>query len=201
MLKAFIGAILIIVLATAAVFFTKRPSFIYDKTFGRVLGQSIEQGILPGTDSTFPLSPPSLIDQSQSTLENKSQQLTGTLKDSVFNTAQSGLDTIFNKQPTNSTPVTVQVLDPSSTSITQQSITVVDLSKDNNLKLALPRSSKYDLQFQNTQSNQCLYINANKYPIENSKIIEIEFSSSGSYPIKVNSCDLNDKVIGEFDVQ
>lgn len=121
------------------------------------------------------------------------------VKTLVYNEARTTLDNVFEKQADSDKAVTVNVLGVV-TDVDNQQEFIIDLSRDSDLKLTLAVNNKYYLKFQNIPPNYCLYINGDKYPITED-LIEIQFSKSGNYPIKANSCDLNDKNIGSLIVR
>lgn len=138
--------------------------------------------------------------QTKDSLQENSQNLINTVKEQTYNQAQNTVNTVFDKSnpTTSSTTVTVNILgvsNPPPDSIT------IDFSKDTNLKLNLKKGTKYHLQFKNIPSNYCLYIGDNKYKINDSELIELQFNSSGNYPIRLNLCEVSDKSLGEIVVQ
>lgn len=78
---------------------------------------------------------------------------------------------------------------------------IIDFLNDTNLKLNLKKGTKYYLQFKNIPINYCLYIADNKYQVTDNKLVELQFNLSGTYPIRLNSCEVNDKNLGELVVQ
>ena len=136
-------------------------------------------------------------DQTKDTLQETSQNLIETVKDQTYSQTQNTVDAIFNKSISDTT-VAINILqdyNPPPGSF------IIDFSKDSNLKLSLNKGVKYYLQFKNIPTNYCLYIIDNKYQIIDTKIVELQFNSSGTYPIRLNSCEVNDKNLGELVVQ
>lgn len=198
--KILIILFLLFLVAVGLLFYFKKPAFIYNKTFGGVMGQTTQANNEANTGSQDTANSPfqPINDAKNKVLEN-TQQTANNIKDDVYNSVENSVNVIFNKQPQSSSQPTIQIVN--STSPLPQSPVVIDLSKENNLKLTISKNSKYYLQFQNTPPNYCLYINNNKYAVDSQKTIEVIFSNAGSYPVKANSCDLNDKNIGELNVQ
>lgn len=145
-----------------------------------------------------------LFNQTKQSLEKTSQNITNTVKEQAYNQAQNTVNTVFDKpnptiSPSTTTDkVTVNILGVSNP---PTGSFIIDFSKDSNLKLSLSKGVKYYLQFKNTPQNYCLYIADNKYEIIDSRIIELQFNLGGTYPIRLNSCEVNDKNIGELVVQ
>lgn len=201
----FIVLVLLILVIVGLIFYFKKPDFIYNKTFGSIKGQNIKQSSETNSDSretkTSFFEP---INNVRNKVIEDTQQTTANVKEDVYTTIQNSVNGIFGKQsqsnqPTPQSGPAVQIAD--SSNLPPESSIVIDLGKENNIKLSMFKNTKYYLQFQNTPPNYCLYINNNKFGIDSKKTIVIEFSTSGSYPIKANSCDLNDKNIGELNVQ
>lgn len=146
-------------------------------------------------------SPENLLTSTTNLAEQLSQNLTNNLIDDTKNTlykrTQSVLDTAFNKTPSEN-KVSVLVNPPT---VMVDRVTILDFTKNNNLQIKLSRNNKYQLKFQNTPPNFCLYIDQNNYPIDDGKILEIQFINSGNYLIKANLCNLQDKTIGTITVE
>lgn len=124
-----------------------------------------------------------------------------TIKETVYNEAKTTLDNVFNKQASTDDKVAnVNVLSVTTNSDIDKKSIIIDLTQNNDLKLTLSLNKKHYLKFQNIPQNFCLYINNNKYPITDGTV-EILFTTAGNYPIKANSCDLNEKNIGTLTVQ
>jgi len=152
---------------------------------GKILGDTVQKPI------------DNFLNQTEDSLQKKSQNLIDAVGNQAYNQAQNTVNAIFDKS--NSPPaVTVNILGASNA---PPGSFVVDFLKDTNLKLSLNKGIRYYLQFQNTPSGYCLYIDNNKYQISNNETIELQFSSNGTYPIRLNSCEINDKNLGELVVQ
>lgn len=149
------------------------------------------------------------VKDTQNNLEQNSKDAVNNIKETVYDKAQEVLDTVFNKQSFSSNKqtsddqvATVRVITANNPPVGEdQKIYDIDLSKDTNFKVTLSKNSKYYLKFQNVSPNYCLFIENKRYEIENNQILEVQFSSSGSYAIKTNTCNLTDRHIGEIIVQ
>lgn len=158
--------------------------------------------IIPFFTQTLGKVQPNLLDQTKDSFTKNSEEAVNTVKTTVYNQAKTTLDNVFNKPISNdqtSQVASVTVLGVSSINNVDPTY-IVDLSKDTNLSLSLSVNQKYYLKFQNIPQNYCIYINNNKYPLNN-ELVEIQFTQGGNFPIKANSCDLNDKKIGTVTVQ
>lgn len=201
-------AFLLIIAAAVFLFFVKGPGFFTRQILNssnpltNVLGLHVSSDMGPGDD--IKNQGDEIVSQAKDSIQQRSQQaINGTVsdvKDSIFQQAQKDLNKIFGKQTDSPGGVSVQVIDSSAVDRTQP-LSVVDISKDDSLKISLSKDSKYFLQFRNIPPNYCLYINQKKYPLENGKVVEVKFSASGSYPITANFCNLNDKNLGELEVR
>ncbi len=163
------------------------------QSLGKVLGFTKDT---PSEDK-----PNNLLTQTKDSFERNTQKSIETAKEVAYNQVKTTLDNAFNKQSSNdknTNEVIVNVLGVTNAD-NQQSYNI-DFAKDQDLKLNLNVNNKYYLKFQNIPNNYCIYINNNKYPISNG-VVEIQFGKGGSYPIKANSCDLNEKNIGTLTVQ
>lgn len=142
------------------------------------------------------------IKDTQSNLEQNSKDAVNNIKETVYDKTQEVLDTVFNKQTSDDQVATVRVITANNPSVGEdQKVYDIDLSKDTNFKVTLSKNSKYYLKFQNVSPNYCLFIEDKRYEIENNQIIEVQFSSIGSYAIKTNTCNATDRHIGEIIVQ
>lgn len=149
------------------------------------------------------------IKDTQNNLEQNSKDAVNNIKETVYDKTQEVLDTVFNKQSFSSNKqtsddqvATVRVITANNPSVGEdQKVYDIDLSKDANFKVTLSKNSKYYLKFQNVSPNYCLFIEDKRYEIENNQIIEVQFSSIGSYAIKTNTCNATDRHIGEIIVQ
>lgn len=184
MWKALFLVILALIIAVAA-FLVKPASENSEKKPGQVLADTAKDQI-----NNF-------FDQTKDSLQETSQNLIDTVKDQTYNQAQNTVNTVFDK-PDPTSLVTVNILGVSK--VPPNSITI-DFLNDTNLKLNLNKGIKYYLQFKNIPLNYCLYISDNKYQVSDNKLIELQFNSSGTYPIRLNSCEVNDKNLGELVVQ
>ncbi len=138
-------------------------------------------------------------DQTRNSLLQTSQNLINTVKDQAYNQAQNTVNTAFDKSnSTASSDVTVNILGVSKP---PPGTFIIDFSKDTNLKLSLSKGTKYSLQFKYIPQNYCLYIGDNKYKINDTELVELQFNSGGTYPIRLNLCETNDKNLGEIVVQ
>ncbi len=135
--------------------------------------------------------------QTKDSLQETSQNLISTVKDQAYNQAQNTVNAVFDKSsPKPNVEVNILgVSNPPPDSIT------VDFLKDSNLNLNLNKGIKYNMQFKNFPSNYCLYIADNKYQINDAEIIELQFNSNGTYPIRSNLCEVNNKNLGQVIVQ
>ena len=142
------------------------------------------------------------IKDTRNNLEQNSQNAVNNIKETIHDKAQEALDTVFNKQTSDEKVISVRVLTADNTSVgVGQKVYDIDLSKDANFKVTLSKNSKYYLKFQNVLPNYCLFIEDIRYEIQNNQILEVQFSSTGTYAIKTNSCNLTDRHIGEIIVQ
>lgn len=141
-----------------------------------------------------------LITDAKVSAEQTSKDAVNSAKDKVYDSAKSALDIVFNKQ-NQPEAVNVNVLGDSTQNYLGQTVYTISLNDSANLNLKLQKNKDYYLRFQTVPENFCLYIGDNKYPIEDSKAFKMAFTSSGTYSIKANNCNLGDKVLGEFTVE
>ena len=197
MFKIILIAILLVAIGIGSFFYFKETKTKLEnplfQSMGKILGFS--------KDTVNEGNPSNLLNETKESFESNTQKNIETIKETVYDKAKTTLDNVFNKQSNNNDQVaSVNVLAVTTTSdIDKQSITV-DLTQTNDLKLTLGLNKKYYLKFQNIPQNYCLYINNNKYPITDSTV-EIQFNQRGNFPIKANSCDLNEKNIGTLNVE
>lgn len=157
-------------------------------------------GKILGLEAKAPGSKPNLIDQTKNTVAKNTQNTVDTIKTSIYNEAKTTLDNVFsqnspdNKQASNDQVASVTVLGINSAENVTPSY-IIDLSSNSNQALSLSVNKAYFLKFQNIPANYCIYINNDKYPLSDN-MIKIQFSKGGSFPIKANSCNLDDKNIG-----
>ena len=137
-------------------------------------------------------------------VEETSKKTISDAKETIYDKAQEVLSAVFEKKPTLSQQTN-----------NQDNINVIiesspqpgniffefDLSKGTNSKIKLTKNTKYQLKFQNVPKSYCLYIGDKKYELENNQILEIQFNSQGNYTLKTNSCNLDEKNIGEIIVE
>lgn len=197
MFKIILVITIVIVIGLGLFFYFKTPKTKLENPIGQSLGKVLGFEKNKPTDNQ-----PNLLTQTKDSLEKNTQNRLDSVKTIVYNEVKTTLDNVFDKQATNDkniTEVTVNVLGVTNTDSNKPSYTI-DLAKDSDLKIDLAVNTKYYLKFQNIPQNFCLYIANNKYPISGG-IVEIQFTKVGNYPIKANSCDLNDKNIGTLSVQ
>lgn len=161
------------------------------ENLGKILGFSEDTRTGGKTDN--------LIDKTKDSFEENSKKTIDTAKTNLYDSAKTALDNVFDKQDSSENKVQINIVTGEDVKNTNAEYTI-DLSKDTNLNLSLSVNKKYYLKFKNLPNNYCLYINGNKYAL-NDDVVEIQFTKGGSYPIKTNSCDLNDKNIGNITVQ
>lgn len=168
----------------------ENPFFI--QNIGKILGFS--------NDTTTSNKPDNLVNQTKDSIEENAQKNIESFKETVYKEAKTTLDNVFNKTDnSNDQAVSVNILNKTNADIDKESI-IIDLSRNDDLKLNLSLNKKYYLKFQNIPQNYCLYILSDKYPIKDGAI-EIQFNQSGNYPLKANNCDLNEKNIGTLTVE
>lgn len=143
-----------------------------------------------------------LINHTKDTLGENTQKGVDTVKNTIYNQAKTTLDNVFNKQPPSDKPevISVNILGVTTNPDIDKQSYDFDFNQSSELKLNLTINKKYYLKFQNIPTNYCLHINDRKYPISEG-IVEIQFSQSGNYPVKANSCDLDEKHVGTLSVQ
>ncbi len=199
MLKIILIIVIFAVLGLGIFFWFKTPKTVLENPtvagFGKILGFTKDTP----KDNNDKSKQQDLYTQTRDSLEKNTQKSIETAKDIVYNEAKTTLDNVFNKQSNDTQEVTVNVLGITNNN-SNQPIYIIDLAKDSDLKMNLSLNTKYYLKFQNIPQNYCLYINNNKYPLV-SGIVEIQFEKSGNFPIKANSCELNDKSIGILTVK
>ena len=201
MLKIIFVIIVFILLGLGVFFYFKSPvrtdlASPFVQNLGRILG--FTKTILPKENAD------NLLNKTKTSAQENAQKSVETVKTTVYNQAKTALDNVFNKQASNeqvvnNQTVNVTVLGVSSTDNVKPSY-IIDLSKDSSLNLSLSVNQKYYLKFQNIPKDYCIYINNDKYPL-NDGIVEIQFTQGGNFPIKANSCNLNHKNIGTLTVQ
>jgi len=140
-----------------------------------------------------------LVKQTGDSLIDKSGQTLGTFKDNLYQKTQAVVNNVFDKQPQKQEKIAV-VLDVQNADPKNERL-ILDVTQASTLKLNVNKNTKYYLEFKNLPSDQCLFIDNKKYEFGAGKIKEIQFNSSGKYPIKTSSCNVEDKEIGEFLVQ
>lgn len=158
-----------------------------------------------GSQSKLPFPDPlysNSINQGGESVKNAASQTLDNAKNNIYKTIQSDLNNLFGQSPSNqSSSEVVQVVDSSAIPKSSDQLTLIDLAKDSNVRIKLIKGKKNYLQFQNVPNETCLYVGESKYPVNTDKLLEIEILKSGIYPLKINSCNLNDKNIGEIDVE
>lgn len=186
----------VVIVCLGIFFYFKIPKTQLENPFiqsaGKILGFS--------KDTPTDNQPNNLITQTKDSFKENAAKNIETIKENVYNEAKTTLDNVFNKQASNNNQVvSVNILGVTNSDTDKESI-VIDLTQNNDIKLNLSLNKKYYLKFQNIPQNYCLYIDNDKYPLKDSTI-EIQFSQTGNYPVKANSCDLNEKNIGTLTVQ
>lgn len=187
--------IVVIFLCLGVFLYFKGPKTKLENPFVQNVGK-----ILGFSKDTATNKPDDLLTQTKDSFKENTEKNIETIKETVYNEAKTTLDNVFNKQASsNNQVVSVNILGVTNSNTDKDSI-VIDLTQNNDLKLNLSLNKKYYLKFQNIPQNFCLYINGNKYPITDGTL-EIQFTQIGNYPIKANSCDLNEKSIGTLNVE
>lgn len=138
---------------------------------------------------------PDILGKTSQFIEDQSKKAARNLGDLLGEKARNTLENIL---PKSETPK-VSPIDQST--VDTKAVTTIDLSKNSIVKLTLSKNNKYYLNFINVPANYCLYIGPDKYPIPQDKDLEIQFTSSGLFPLKANVCDLGDKNLGEITVE
>lgn len=141
-----------------------------------------------------------ILGQAKDLVEGNSQKVADSAKDTAYLEAQSALDRVFGKESSKDTAQAVFVSVEDAGNNQGHNVYNIDLSKTTNLKLNLQKNTDYYLKFQNTPADYCLYINESKHPIKD-QTVKLIFTSSGTYSLKANTCNLDDKVLGELTVQ
>ena len=196
--KIFLIIFVLIIIGLGLFFYFKVPKSYLENPRGTDLGKNLGN-ILGFSKDTSSDDKPNLFDQTKDSIGNNAKKNIESVKDLAYNEAKTTLDNVFNKQSDNTQQVTVSVLGVTNAD-QNKPIYNIDFTKDQDLKLNLTVNNKYYLKFQNLPQNFCIYINNNKYPI-NDGLIEIQFAKGGNYPIKANKCDLDEKNIGTLTVQ
>lgn len=193
-----VTAIVVIIVTFIIFFWIKSPNVTGPDLPQNILGKftirKYEKPLLDQNSDDF-------LSGTKDSLEQKSKNTLNNIKEEIYDKAQQTLNTVFNKKPENDTTVKVSILHPSQAYDLKKNSLFIDFSKDQNLNLNLSKNTKYYLQFKNVPSNFCLYIDTDKYKIGDGNFLQLEFKTAGSYPMKANLCDLNDKIIGNLIVE
>ncbi|MDO8429708.1 MAG: hypothetical protein Q7S88_03700 [Candidatus Daviesbacteria bacterium] len=202
-MKILLTIILILILIPLATIATKQPAFFYNWLLSLQrdhpkIEEELNSSALPDNFSKdLSNLPKSVLGTFTDTIETKPRELKEAAKEELFQQAQQSLNTAFDKKVESSAP-TVKIVAEST--LKPEDITAVDLSQETLLKIKISRGSSYNLKFINIPQDTCLYIGADKYPITN-QIVSLAFNSNGTYPIKTNLCNLNDRNLGEITVE
>ena len=130
-----------------------------------------------------------LIDQSEQTKDD--------LTETLFVTAQNNLNSLFGKS-VRGPEITVNAT--TSPPANSETITI-NFTQLNSAPVKIKKGIKYSLVFTNTPANHCIYILGTKYPIGDDKTLVLQINSSGNYPIKSNSCETEEKDVGNLSVE
>lgn len=151
-----------------------------------------------------PQAPPPAADQNGQNIIDKAGQF---IEDEAKKTAQNLGDLLGEKTQTALADFLPKYNQPPKVSPVEKpqegakAVSTIDLSQQTTIKLNLVKNNKYYLDFANVPPNFCLYIGTSKYPIPQDKDLEVEFTSSGTFSLKANACDLGDKNLGEIIVE
>ncbi|TSC86024.1 MAG: hypothetical protein G01um10147_1028 [Microgenomates group bacterium Gr01-1014_7] len=178
----------IISVAIAFVFFFTGPKKIDPKPVSDTLGQTVS-------------SLQNSVEDTKENLEQKSNDSVNNIKDTVYETAKNTLDTVFGKNETKKETVSINEVSTPLPDDKSSNVYSIDLSKETNLKITIAKNNKYYLKFANVPSDYCLYIKDQKIELVSGKIIELQFPSSGSFPIKTSICNFTERSIGEIIVE
>lgn len=108
------------------------------------------------------------VDQAKNKVVEDTRQTASDVKDNVYTTIENSVSGLFGKQPQQSSQPIVEVV--SSSNPLPQAPINIDLGKANDIKLTMPKNTKYYLHFSNTPPNYCIYINNDKFPIDDQKM-------------------------------
>lgn len=143
-----------------------------------------------------------LLDQTKDSVTQNTQKTIESVKTTVYNQAKTTLDEVFDKQKSSdnsSKEVQVTVLGVNNQTADEDTY-VFDLTTNQGSNMTLSLNKKYYFKFKNIPANYCIYISGSKYPITDG-ILEIQFTKTGNYSVKANSCELNEKDLGTLTVQ
>lgn len=168
--------------------FWKKPNIVSRAPNApKILGKSTSQ-------NKVNVEPENLLNQGSDKLKQVSNTAISDVKNNLYDSAQIALDKVFDKERSG---VNVNI---SLAKDQANSVLIIDLSKEM-IKTRLQRNTSYNLQFKNVPEHSCIYIGEGKYEINEQKQVSVEFQKIGNYSIKINNCNVADKVIGELTVE
>lgn len=188
------------ILIVALLFLAIASFFIFQKIQGKLKGALNPEPHTTSTDTTQGSNSNNnnnnILGKTGQFIEDEGKKTAQNLGDLLGEKTRSTLDDILPKknQPPKVSTIDKAAIDP-------KAVSTIDLAKDSTVRLNLTKNNRYYLGFANVPANYCLYIGTNKYPIPQDKNLEIEFTSSGLFPLKANACDLGDKNLGEITVE
>lgn len=195
MIKFFILIVIIISIILIFIFWKtpKVNELESPNILGFVLGSTSEP-----KNNTKGLDLGNQISQTKDSVNNLASNTINDVKDSAYSSTKNILDSVFDKKDTSK--LNVNFIENKKVSETMK-LHLIDLAKDDMLKIQIQKNDKYYLKFKSVPADYCLYIKDNKYEIKDEAVVEIQFNSSGNYSLKMSSCNILEKNVGEIVVQ
>lgn len=184
--------LLILGLILAVLFVFKPFQQAYTPTWVEVATEQVNNEVL---GEKIVNKPQELADQSKSSL----QQTVTRVAESVNKYIEEKFNQVLGNDK-KSESVEVIVINQQDTSVIADEVLSFNLLGDKNKKFKLIKGKKYSFKFENLPTGFCVFINNQKYQINQDSLVQIQFSSSGNFPIKLDHCDESAKDYGQFEV-
>jgi hypothetical protein len=130
--------------------------------------------------------PEELVDESKDSLREEIKNKTGSVVEVINQKASDVLGE----------DVEVEVVE---TQDVEQGSQVISFTSGK--KLSLKKGVMYSLKFPDIPNGQCVFINGQKYQVGEGEVVQIKFTSSGAFPLKIDYCSPTEKSLGEVVVE
>jgi tRNA-binding EMAP/Myf-like protein len=189
--------LLILIIVAFGILYFLKPNMVKDgiKSGGMVLSETIQKQKGNGkkvveqeTDRIVKNSTNSINSQVKNTVDTvatyikeKSETVLGAMTETGTNVAMEQVENLPSDQ--------------------KNKVINIDFHNPKKEKYTFLANQTYYLKISNLPINQCLFVNQNKYTVDENKFIKLEFSKKGNHSLLFDYCNSEDKVWGEIVVE
>lgn len=188
--------LILIIIASGILYFLK-PSLVKEgiKSGGKVLSETIQKQKQSGK-KIVEQETNKIVKNSTSSINKE----VGTTVDTIATFIKEKSESVLGAMTKTSTNIVVEQIEklPSDQS---DKVVYIDFPATKIEKYTFSASQTYYLKINNLPTNQCLFVNQNKFIIEKNMLLKLSFYEKGNHSLSFDYCSSENKIWGEIVVE